>query len=274
MTFEDFLSQANAIVLADITATKGSTPREAGTYMLISAADVWGTIGGGHLEFSAIDHARAILAGGAPEGAVTTTLGPDSGQCCGGVVAVTFTRLDGENRDALHLRYAEDQRLNPDVFVFGAGHVGRALAAALAPLPLRVVMVETRASELADLPSRVEARLAAMPEGLVAEIRPGGAAIILTHDHALDFLIGAEALQRKDLAYVGMIGSKTKRGVFSHHLVRQGLPQSLIDRLVLPIGSSTVRDKRPEIIAALVTAEVLTAMLVAKTPDTSSASSK
>jgi len=274
MTFEHVLAQPIPMILADITATRGSTPRETGTFMLVSADDLWGTIGGGNLEFSAIDHARAILAGGAPEGTVTTTLGPDSGQCCGGVVAVAFTRLDDESRDALRLRHAEDQRRNPDVFVFGAGHVGRALAAALAPLPLRVVMVETRAAELADLPSRVEARLAAVPESLVAEIRPGGAAIILTHDHALDFLIGAEALQRTDLAYVGMIGSKTKRGVFSHHLVRQGLSQSLIDRLVLPIGGSAVRDKRPEIIAALVTAEVLTAMLAAGSSDVSSASSK
>jgi xanthine dehydrogenase accessory factor len=261
MTFESFLNQPTPIVLADITATKGSTPREAGTFMLVSATGFWGTIGGGNLEFAAIDRARAILAGREPDGTMSVTLGPDSGQCCGGVVEVGFTRLDDEDIEALRIRYSEEQLRNPDVFVFGAGHVGRALAVALAPLPLRVVMIETRADELTELPSAIEARLVAMPESIVDEIRPGGSAIILTHDHALDFLIGAEALQRKDLAYVGMIGSKTKRGVFSHHLTRQGLDPKLIDRLVLPIGGSAVRDKRPEIIAALVAAEVLTAML-------------
>jgi xanthine dehydrogenase accessory factor len=122
------------------------------------------------------------------------------------------------------------------------------------------VMIETREPELEDLPPAIETRLVAMPEGLVQDIRPGGAAIVLTHDHALDFLIAAEALQRGDLAYVGMIGSKTKRGVFAHHLARQGFDVSLMDRLTLPIGGSAVRDKRPEVIAALVAAELLTAM--------------
>ena len=264
MTFDQFLSQPTPIILADITATKGSTPREAGTFMLVSATSLWGTIGGGNLEFAAIDRARAVLAGSEPEGKVTTTLGPDSGQCCGGVVVVQFTRLDEKGIEALRIRFGEDQRRNPDVFVFGAGHVGRALAAALAPLPLHVVMVETRADELADFSPAIETRLVAMPESIIGEIRPGGAAIILTHDHALDFLVGTEALQRSDLAYIGMIGSRTKRGVFSHHLVRQGLDASLMDRLVLPIGSTVVRDKRPEIIAALVAAEVLTALLTAR----------
>jgi xanthine dehydrogenase accessory factor len=261
MTFEAFLTQPSPIVLADITATKGSTPREAGTFMLVSETRLWGTIGGGNLEFAAIDRARSILMGREVEGKMTFTLGPDSRQCCGGVVEVEFARLDPTRIEALRSRYAEQQKQNPDVFIFGAGHVGRALAFALAPLPLRAVMIETRKNELDDLPQAIETRLVAMPESVVGEIRPGGAAVILTHDHALDFLIAAEALQRGDLRYVGMIGSKTKRGVFAHHLVRQGLDSSLIERLVLPIGGSAVRDKRPEVIAALVAAEVLTAIL-------------
>jgi xanthine dehydrogenase accessory factor len=261
MTFETFLSQSAPIILADITATKGSTPREAGTFMLVSETGLWGTIGGGNLEFAAIARAREILAGRAPQGAMTVTLGQDSGQCCGGVVEVRFTRLDKPITDTLRSRYVEQQGQNPDVFIFGAGHVGRALATALAPLPLRTVMVETRREELENLPSAIETRLVAMPESLVRDIRPGGAVIILTHDHALDFLVAAEALQRDDLAYVGMIGSKTKRGVFAHHLQRQGLDPALMNRLVLPIGGSAVRDKRPEVIAALVTAELLTALL-------------
>lgn len=261
MTFDTFLSQPVSVILAEIIGTKGSTPREVGTFMLVSATDLWGTIGGGNLEFSAIDRARDILAGRAPEGSMITTLGPDSGQCCGGVVEVLFTELDDTGIEALRIRHDEEQRRNPDVFVFGAGHVGRALAVALAPLPLRVVMIETRADELADLPSAIETRLVAMPESLVDEIRPGGAAIILTHDHALDFLIGAEALKRDGLAYVGMIGSKTKRGVFANWLVREGGDRVLLDRLVLPIGGASVKDKRPEVIAALVAAELLTALL-------------
>lgn len=260
MSFESFLTQTSPMVFAEITATKGSTPREAGTFMLVSERGLWGTIGGGNLEFAAIDRARGILAGSAAEGMLNFTLGPDSGQCCGGVVEVKLAKLEPSDAEALRARHAEQQRQNPDVFVFGAGHVGRALASALAPLPLRVVMAETRAGELEDLPPEIGTRLEAMPEGLVREIRPGGAAIILTHDHALDFLIAAEALKREDLAYVGMIGSKTKRGVFAHHLKRQGLDTALMQRLVLPIGGDKVRDKRPEVIAALVAAELLAAL--------------
>ena len=261
MTFESFLTQPTSIILADVTATKGSTPREVGTFMLVSETGFWGTIGGGNLEFAAIDRARAILAGDDIDETMTFTLGADSGQCCGGVVEVRFTRLDADGIEALRSRYAEQQSQNPDVFVFGAGHVGRALALALAPLPLRVVMVETRRDELDNLPPVIDTRLVAMPESLVRDIRPGGAVVILTHDHALDFLIAAEALQRDDLTYIGMIGSKTKRGVFSHHVARQGLDPALMHRLVLPIGGSAVRDKRPEVIAALVAAELVTAIL-------------
>lgn len=261
MTFDAFLAQPTPLVLADVTATKGSAPREAGTFMLVSDAGLWGTIGGGNLEFSAIDRARAILAGREAEGPMTFTLGPETGQCCGGVVEVALSRLDGPGREALRARYLEQRLAYPDVFVFGAGHVGRALAVALAPLPLRVVMVETRPDETDGLPQTVEARLVAIPESVVPEIRPGGGAVILTHDHSLDFLIAAEALKRDDLAYVGMIGSKTKRGVFAHWLSREGHAAGLIERLVLPIGGTAVRDKRPEVIAALVAAEVLTALL-------------
>lgn len=260
MTFETFLAQP-ALILADVTGTKGSTPREAGTFMLVSEAGLWGTIGGGNLEFTAIDRARAILAGSKPAGPITFTLGPETGQCCGGVVEVALSRLDEAGREALRVRYLEQRWRHPDIFVFGAGHVGRALAIALAPLPLRVVMVETRPGETDGLPQAVETRLVAIPESVVPDIRAGGAAVILTHDHSLDFLIAAEALKRDDISYVGMIGSKTKRGVFAHWLGREGHDPGLIDRLVLPIGGGAVRDKRPEVIAALVAAEVLTALL-------------
>ena len=261
MTFDAFLARSAPIVLADIIATRGSTPRETGAFMLVSESGFWGTIGGGNLEFAALDRARAILAGRAAEGAMTFTLGPDTGQCCGGVVEIGLTRLDPPGKAALRTRYLEQRRRHPDVFVFGAGHVGHALAVALAPLPLRVVMVETRAGEMDDLPQPVEAHPVAIPESVVSDIRPGGAAIVLTHDHALDFLIAAAALERGDLTYVGMIGSKTKRGVFSNWLAREGHDAALMDRLVLPIGGSVLRDKRPEVIAALVAAEVLTALL-------------
>jgi len=261
MTLDHFLAQSGPSILVEVTATKGSVPREAGTFMLVSATGIWGTIGGGNLEFAAIDAAHDMLSAGKPSQTMRITLGPDSGQCCGGVVDLALSVTDDAATSRLKVRLTQEKLAFPDVYLFGAGHVGRALAVALKPLPLHTIVVETRREELDDLDPDTETRLTAMPESLVGEIRTGGAVVILTHDHALDFLIGAEALKRDDLAYVGMIGSKTKRGVFSNWLVREGYDDDMIDGLVLPIGGKTLRDKRPEVIAALVAAELLGALL-------------
>jgi xanthine dehydrogenase accessory factor len=91
---------------------------------------------------------------------------------------------------------------------------------------------------------------------------PAGAAfVVLTHDHALDFLIVAEALKRTDAAYVGMIGSKTKKATFrSWYLKSAGGSEADFVRLVSPIGGDTVKDKRPAVIAALAAAEIMTVL--------------
>ena len=89
---------------------------------------------------------------------------------------------------------------------------------------------------------------------------------MLTHDHALDFLIVAEALRRKDAAYVGMIGSKTKKATFrSWYLKSAGGNDADFARLVSPIGGDAVKDKRPAVIAALAAAEIMTALAASAT---------
>src|SRR5690606_9350006 len=170
--------------------------------------------------------------------------GPEIGQCCGGRTTLSFTIMTAELAAGLQERLMREDEGNPVVFLFGAGHVGLALAQALAPLPLSVTVIETRAEALAALPVEVaeqmKPRHVAMPEALVADIPAGGAVVILTHDHALDFLIAREALARPDLAYVGMIGSATKRATFANWLKREGADPRLIDRLVLPVGGSEI----------------------------------
>ncbi len=227
--------------------------------MLISATEIFGTIGGGQLEFMAIDNARALLSGSGLA-QMDVPLGPEIGQCCGGRTLLSFTRVTPELAADLESRLAAESAAYPNVMLFGAGHVGQALAAALAPLPFRVTVVETRAEALQDLPDTVTARHVAMPEALVTDLPPGSAVVILTHDHALDFLIAREALARGDLAYVGMIGSATKRATFKNWLARETEGAVSSEALVLPIGGTAVRDKRPAVIAALVAAELLTAL--------------
>lgn len=231
--------------------------------MLVSPTAIHGTIGGGQLEFMAIDHARALLSGRESEPVtLDIPLGPEIGQCCGGRVALGIRRVDDVLRDELlSAAEAEDAR-RPRVYVFGGGHVGHALASAFSLLPVEAIIVETRADALEDMPSSVGTRLTAVPEEMVKEAPAGAAFVILTHDHALDFLIVAEALKRDDAAYVGMIGSKTKKATFkSWYLKTAGGSEETFARLVLPIGGNAVKDKRPAVIAALAAAEIMTALL-------------
>lgn len=261
MEVSAFLDQETPSVLVEIVSTKGSTPREAGAFMLVSEKAITGTIGGGNLEHEAIGHARAMLAGTAAAEEVETVLGPETGQCCGGRVITRFRMADAGTLEDLKQRLASEKDLWPDVYLYGAGHVGQALALALKPLPFRVTVIETRAEELESLDASIHRLLTPMPEATIGQIRPGGAAVILTHDHALDFLIAEQALKREDLGYVGMIGSKTKRGVFAALLRDHGDDGSLLDRLVLPIGGAEVADKRPAVIAALAAAELVRLLL-------------
>ncbi len=296
-----FLAQPK-LALAEVTDAKGSTPREAGTWMLVSPDAIFGTIGGGQLEYMAIDKARQMLAlvqgmipppltpplkgegdtdrvpfrsggkvaespsplrGGVRGGGTTLTipLGPEIGQCCGGRVEVAIRLVDETLAAQLVAQVEAEVAAMPHVYMFGGGHVGHALAASMALLPVRTIVVETRADELRGLPETVETRVVAMPEQVINEAPPGAVFLILTHDHALDFLIVAEALKRTDAAYVGMIGSRTKRATFRNWFMKNaGGTEAEFALLVSPIGGEAVKDKRPPVIAAMAAAEVMTAL--------------
>jgi len=260
-----FLDAASAAALVEVAEAKGSTPREKGAWMLVSPTAIFGTIGGGQLEFMAIDKARQVFRGKQARNALTLDipLGPEIGQCCGGRVEVAISLVDEAKRKALIAMAGAEDRSRPHVYVFGGGHVGHALASSFALLPVNAVVVETRADALAGMPDGVETRLTPVPEEMVREAPGGAAFVVLTHDHALDFLIVAEALKRGDAAYVGMIGSKTKKATFrSWFLKTAGGSEAEASRLVSPIGGNVVKDKRPAVIAALAVAEIMTALLV------------
>ncbi|WP_156342790.1 xanthine dehydrogenase accessory protein XdhC [Devosia sp. A16] len=261
VTLKSFLTANPATVVAELTAVRGSSPREAGTFMLISPEAQVGTIGGGALEYMVIDRARQVLRDGLHEDSLDIPLGPEIGQCCGGRVDVALRRVTAVEAERLAARLEAELAARPHVYLFGSGHVGHALARALAALPLRVHVVDTRPDELADLPENVETHAVAMPEAVARSAPRGSAFVILTHDHELDFLIAAEALQRADAPYIGMVGSMTKKARFRSWYLGEGYPAAPLDRLVLPIGGKAfpggIGDKRPEVIAALAAAEIL-----------------
>ena len=262
----DFLAAAQQSALVEVVTVKGSAPREQGAWMLVSSNSIFGTIGGGQLEFMAIDRAREMLSSPGPEGQKTAgsldvPLGPEIGQCCGGRVEVSIRLADEKIRAECIASAVSDDARRAHVYLFGGGHVGHALACALDLLPLHTVVVETRPDALDGMPDGVETRLTPVPEEMVRDAPPESAFVVLTHDHALDFLIVSAALARPDAAYVGMIGSKTKKATFKNWYFREaGGTEAGFARLISPIGGDAVDDKRPAVIAALAAAEILTAL--------------
>ena len=276
-SLKDFLAGQGRIALVEVAGTKGSTPREKGAFMLVSREATFGTIGGGQLEYMAIDKARQMVASSFHrklEGkearvevdevcaTLDVPLGPEIGQCCGGRVEVLIRLVDSALAAELVSAAEVEEAHLPHVYIFGGGHVGQALASTIALLPVLGVVIETRAEALQGMPETVETRLTPMPEAEVRNAPAGTAFAILTHDHALDFLIVAEALKRDDAAYVGMIGSKTKKATFRNWFLKSADGSDAeFARLVTPIGGDAVKDKRPQVIAALAAAEIMTALV-------------
>lgn len=255
--FDQFMGRANGAVLVDLVETRGSTPRETGAFMLVSSGEIFGTIGGGQLEYLAIDAARRLLRDGQAPVRLDVPLGPEIGQCCGGRVIVGLRVVSAADTADILARLDRIEARMAPVFIMGAGHVGRAIAQALALLPVRATLVDSRAETLEGLDGSVHKKLTALPEAEVRNAPGGSAFVVLTHEHALDFLIAREALLRGDAAYVGMIGSKTKLASFRSWLRAEGEADTLADGLTCPIGGTKVADKRPEVIAALAVSEIL-----------------
>jgi xanthine dehydrogenase accessory factor len=256
-----FLAASPDVIQVRLSRVQGSAPRGPGATMCVSERALCGTIGGGQLEYMAIDQARALLTRGGEHTEMHVPLGPEIGQCCGGRVTLSLNRMNTTDRAALLQEEHAARAADPHIYLYGAGHVGRALARALAPLPLRTLLVDSRAAELVLCRADIKTCLTPLPESVLRAAPPGAAHIIATHDHALDFLLTSEALARQDAAYVGLIGSKTKRARFLRWHAEQ-MPGVPTDTLICPIGGDSVPDKRPEVIAALVVAEVLQALAV------------
>jgi xanthine dehydrogenase accessory factor len=254
---DQFVTAAGRAIRVMITEAKGSTPREAGAFMLVGEASIWGTIGGGRVEFMAIAQAREMLAEAMTEQQMDIPLGPEIGQCCGGRVLLTLEPVTDHLRQVIVSDWRAAQEQLPHVLLFGAGHVGRALFAQLSALPVSLALIDTRVEAVQGFGSDDRVRLMALPEQAIDAAPSGSAFIVLTHEHALDFLLTTAALRRADAAYVGMIGSQSKRATLRTHLLENGLDRALINRLHCPIGASKLADKRPAVIAAMTIAEVL-----------------
>ena len=290
------LAATGPVAMVSVLATEGSAPRGAGTRMLVTADGLFGTIGGGALEFRAVEQARSVL-GHAPGTwrVQDYPLGPLLGQCCGGRVRLLVEHVDraalcwlAEAREGRVLvsmlrasgierkvsdgpavplsargeKPGEGSRLaeviggfRRPLWLFGAGHVGQAIARHVGGLPVRLAWFDTR-PVFGDV-----AGVTVVPESAliecVGEAPDETALVILTHDHALDYRLTLAALQRPALAFTGLIGSQTKRARFLSRLERDGVSAEARGRLTCPIGLAGVTGKEPDVIAVALLAQLL-----------------
>jgi xanthine dehydrogenase accessory factor len=240
----DLQTRDEPCVLVTIIEERGSTPRNAGSKMVVSAAKIYDTIGGGHLEYKAMEIARDMLASGSQGTRLERfSLGASLGQCCGGVNVLLFEPMG---------------QPQAQIAVFGAGHVGRALVPLLASLPCRVRWIDSRENEFPDaLPAGVLRIVNEEPLDEVDELPAGSYCIVMTHNHQLDLELTAAILKRADFGYFGLIGSKTKRVKFEHRLRDRGYEPALLQRMRCPMGLAEVKGKLPIEIAVSIAAEVI-----------------
>lgn len=252
------LAAEGEAALVTLSEVRGSAPQETGAWMVVRPSGLFnGTIGGGALEWEALAMARAALAGG---GGGTErrrfALGPQLGQCCGGQATVDIRRVAGESLPPDLDREAASAQT--PVLLFGAGHVGRALALALAPLPFALRWIDPRPGAFpAATPAKATCVNAREPAREIDHARSGSFAIVMTHSHSLDLDIVARALPKPEIACVMLIGSLTKRAKFERRLAAIGMSPETVERLVCPIGVAGVRGKEPAIIAAATAAQLL-----------------
>lgn len=320
------VGQHGVAVRVAIIAAEGSTPREVGAAMVVTARDAEGTIGGGALEHEALAAARRLMAAAPGPWArevLSLPLGPSLGQCCGGHVkllmeaytaheiaelpatvvapggvallvrpvaagaaAVIVTQrksggdwpsgaeqllgqmLSGQRPAAPTLvhgrRGAADWYVEPlaqawlPLWLYGAGHVGRALVRALEPLPFAVTWIDVAPERF---PPAVPAAVRTVPArdpALVAAAAPADAwHLVMTYSHPLDLAICHALLKRGSFAYLGLIGSASKRARFLRRLAGLGVAPGTLSRLDCPIGLEGLRGKEPAVIAVSVAADLL-----------------
>ena len=371
-TLQDKVANGQPCVLVTVAHIAGSAPREAGARMIVTPSEVFGTVGGGNLEFEALRIARARLDEASVTGAQRFIelfpLGPMLQQCCGGAVflhfevvsdesdwlnaaaqaerdntyAILASRTRGEPSSFLRMQESSDtapatsgsyngnnedvssgkmlftkagatgslgdehleelakhqasrflsnkknNKINllhslidnesslPDtsdalffdvispcgfhVSLFGAGHVGRALVNTLAGVSdCRITWVDSRPDQFpTKIPANVEVRLAKNPVAEVENLPAQTHSLVITHDHQLDQDLCEALLRRNDFAFLGLIGSETKRRRFLQRLQEKGISAQQLQRLTCPIGIPGIAAKDPGIIAIAVAAQLLT----------------
>lgn len=235
--------EGRAFVVATVTASHGSTPQKPGSKLVVlENGELRGTVGGGAIEKQIVDAALALLADATQDTrTIETHLTHDLGMCCGGRMTV----------------FLEKHAASAKLFVFGAGHVGKELAALAANAGFDVTVVDER-RELLTAERFPAVRRRVEPPEHVAKSLAGGSdtyCCVATHDHPLDQAC-VEALLRTPLKYLGVIGSRRKAERFRQRLEAAGFTKDELARFESPmgvdIGALTPQEIAVSIVARLI----------------------
>ncbi|NOD36778.1 MULTISPECIES: xanthine dehydrogenase accessory protein XdhC [unclassified Ruegeria] len=280
------------VVRVVIAGIKGSSPREVGAAMLVWKDGQSGTIGGGTLEYQAAEAARAQTRSSR---LTHHALGPGMGQCCGGAVSLLSEVYDRAALETLDetliaratsgeemplsvkrvLATARGQGITPEpqmvdgwmiepvhkpnrnLWIWGAGHVGRALVDVLSPLPdLAITWIDTGLDRFPDtIAAGVTSVPATKPAELVRHAPTDAEHLVLTYSHNLDLEL-CNRLLLHDFRFAGLIGSATKWARFRSRLAALGHSPERISRITCPIGDPNL-GKHPQMIAVGVAAQLL-----------------
>lgn len=240
-------------VLITLAAVRGHAPREAGAKMIATADDLFGTIGGGNLEMTALTRARELLSEGQQVPEMLTLRLNDKApakygrQCCGGEVTMLFEPLP----------------VPASVAIFGIGNIGLELTRILARHDLDLTVSDSRPEQLEAIDdletpvARIRSEFAVVGEEVLTALPAGAHVVIMTHDHAEDLHLCSAALTRGDLGSVGLIGSNAKWQRFRKNLAAEGFEPEAIDTIRCPIGLPDLPGKAPATIAVSVAADLL-----------------
>lgn len=264
--------------MVTVVRVEGSAPREVGARMIVTPQGYHGSIGGGTLEWHAMAKAQGLLGQAAQQKLSNHSLGPDLGQCCGGRVQLVTEVFDQSclvdvrsfsDREAAGIFTLQGRIFEPafiehfgesfrQLYLFGAGHVGRALVLALAPLPFDVAWIDQRDGAFpAVVPANVKTIQTSASVAEMAQAPAASFALVMTHSHGLDFEIVDAALRDSRFAFVGVIGSSTKRARFVSRLRDAHVQEDRIAGLACPIGISSIKSKHPAAIAAATVAQLI-----------------
>jgi Xanthine and CO dehydrogenases maturation factor, XdhC/CoxF family len=175
------------IIKAKIISAEGSVPRNKGAFMLVSKKNIYGSIGGGQLEFRIAEISKKnLLNKNFHKEVVNVPLGPSIGQCCGGYVQVMIEKY----KNASVAIKNENIEINneQELFIFGAGHIGQELSSRSLNLNFNINLIDSRAEYLnAQKNNKVTKIFANSPWLLIKNIPKDSFYIILTHSHDYDF---------------------------------------------------------------------------------------